>query len=63
MRIPKEFELPGKEVILHREEGRLIIEPVEKKPDLLEILASLKPLDEEFPNVDEGLLPLEAITL
>ena len=61
LRIPKEFEMPGKEVILHREGDRLIIEPLERKLNLLEILATLKPLDITFPDVDEGLLPLDDI--
>jgi antitoxin VapB len=63
LRIPKDFELPGKEVILHRDGNRLIIEPVELKPDLLAVLATLQPLNEDFPDVDEGLLPLDEIRL
>lgn len=63
VRIPREFELPGDEVIIHKEGNRLIMEPVVKKPKLLELLATLEPLDEEFPDVDEGLLPLDDIRL
>ncbi|MDN5863153.1 MAG: AbrB/MazE/SpoVT family DNA-binding domain-containing protein [Salinisphaera sp.] len=63
VRIPREFELPGDEAILRREEGRLILEPVTSKPGLLEVLATLEPLDEEFPDVDEGLLRLEDVEL
>jgi antitoxin VapB len=63
LRIPKEFELPGKEVILHREGDRLIVEPVERKLNLLEVLATLKPLKDDFPDIDNGLLPLDDIQL
>jgi antitoxin VapB len=58
LRIPREFELPGNEAIIHKEGDRLIIEPA-KKTSLLELLASWQPLDEEFPDVDEGLMPLD----
>ncbi len=37
-----------------------IISPIPKK-SLLETLSSLEPLDEDFPDVDEGLLPLDDI--
>ncbi|MEH2011893.1 type II toxin-antitoxin system Phd/YefM family antitoxin [Nostoc sp.] len=37
-----------------------IISPIKKK-SLLETLSSLEPLDEDFANVDEGLLPLDDI--
>jgi antitoxin VapB len=63
LRIPKVFELPGDEVMVHREGNRLIIEPITKKRGLLETLAELQPLDEELPNVDEELLPLDDIDL
>ena len=41
----------------------LIIEAKPKKPSLLALLASLEPIDEEFPDVDEKLLPLDPIDL
>jgi antitoxin VapB len=63
LRIPKVFELPGDEVMVHREGNRLIIEPITKKRGLLETLAELQPLDEELPNVDEGLLSLDDIDI
>lgn len=52
--IPPEFELPGEEAILRQEGNRLVIEPVEKK-SLLRVLATLEPLDETFPDIDEDL--------
>jgi antitoxin VapB len=54
IRIPKEFELEGDEAILRKEDGHLVIEPVQKK-DLVTVLAGLEDLDEPFPDVDEGL--------
>lgn len=62
LRIPREFELPGNEAVIHREGDRLIVEPV-KKPSLLELLAGWEPLAEEFPDVDEGLLPPDDVEL
>lgn len=53
LRIPREFELPGDEVTIRKEGDRLIVEPVKKKRDLLEILATLEPLDEEFPEIED----------
>jgi antitoxin VapB len=73
VRIPKEFEMPGVEAILHREGTRLILEPVPPiKPErgtaaaMLLALAELRKLgtiDDEFPDVDEGMLPLDDINL
>jgi antitoxin VapB len=54
VRIPREFELPGKEAIMRKEGERLIIESVKPK-SLLEVLATLEPLDEEFPPIDDQL--------
>ncbi len=72
VRIPKEFELPGVEAILRREGTRLVLEPVlpvyEKGSPaailaMLDELRKLGPCDNEFPDVDEGLLPLEPVNL
>jgi antitoxin VapB len=52
VRIPREFELPGEEAIMRKEGRRLIIEPVRKK-SLLAVLATLEPIDEEFPPIDD----------
>jgi antitoxin VapB len=51
VRIPVEFELPGDEAIMHRDGDRLVIEPVRKR-GLVALLKSMKPLDEEFPEID-----------
>ncbi len=52
VRIPREFELTGNEAILRKEGERLIIEPAPPR-SLLEVLASLENLDEEFPPIHE----------
>ncbi len=72
VRIPKEFELPGKEAILRREGNRLVLEAIPDRPKkgtaaaLAAALESMKDwpiVDEPFPDVNEGLLPLEDIDL
>jgi len=60
--IPPELNLDTTEVTIRQENGKLIIEPYQNK-SLLEVLSTLEPLDEEFPDVDEGLLPLDDIEL
>jgi antitoxin VapB len=62
LRIPREFELEGEEAIIRKEGDRLIVEPV-RMGGLLALLASLQPLDETFPDVDEALLPLDDVKL
>jgi antitoxin VapB len=71
VRIPKEFELPGNEALIHREGNKLIIEPAKPKFEkgsaaallaVLDELAKLGPCGDEFPDIgDEGLLPLDNI--
>lgn len=62
VRIPVEFELPGDTALMHREGNRLVIEPVHKT-GLLALLATLEPIDETFPDFDEGLLPARDVPL
>lgn len=50
VRIPREFELDADEVLIRREDDRLVVVPVQKPPSLAEVLARLRPLDEDFPN-------------
>lgn len=52
VRIPVEFELPGDEAIMHRDGDRLVIAPVRKR-GLIALLKAMKPLDEEFPRIDD----------
>ena len=62
LRIPREFELEGNEAIIRKEGSKLIIEPV-KKQGLSALLSTLRPLDQEFPDVDKNLLPLDDVCL
>jgi antitoxin VapB len=50
VRIPREFELPGEDAIIRKEGQRLIIEACPPK-SLLAVLASLSPLNEDFPSI------------
>lgn len=64
VRIPKEFELPGQTALIRREGHRLIIEPVRgSAATLAEAMKDWETIDEPFPDVDEGLLPLDDIEL
>jgi len=51
VRIPRDLELPGREALLRREGHRLILEPI-ARTSLLGVLATLKPLDEDFPVIE-----------
>lgn len=62
LRIPRDFELEGDEAIIRKEGDRLIVEPI-RKGRLLALLASLDPLDEPFPDVDEDRPPLGDVAL
>src|SRR5713226_3918777 len=53
VRIPREFELPGDDAIMHREGDRLIIEAAPAK-SLLRILSELKPIEESFPDINDA---------
>ena len=52
VRIPVEFELPGSEAIMHRDGDRLVIEPARKR-GLVALLKTMKPLQEDFPEIDD----------
>jgi antitoxin VapB len=52
VRIPVEFELPGDEAMMHRDGDRLVIEPVRKR-GLVGLLATMRPLDEDFPEIED----------
>ncbi len=59
VRIPREFELPGKEVLIRREGARLVLEPLPRPDSLLDLLATLDPIADPFPDVDAGMPPLD----
>lgn len=52
IRIPRDFELPGKEVLIRKDGDRLIIEPV-PPPKLLAVLATLDTIDDTFPGIQD----------
>jgi antitoxin VapB len=53
VRIPREFELPAEDAIMRKEGERLIIEPSPRK-SLLRVLATLAPLEEDFPPIADA---------
>jgi antitoxin VapB len=60
LNIPHAFEISSNDVVIRKEGEKLIIEPF-KKRSLLELLATLPDIDEDFPDIDQGLLPLDDI--
>jgi antitoxin VapB len=63
VRIPKDFELPGKDVMITKEGGRLVIAPAEPKQSLGDWLATLEPLapEDRMPFIED--LPAEPVDL
>ena len=58
--IPADLKMPGDEVVIRKEGDRLVLEPVGRK-SLSKVLASLKPLDVDFPEIED--LPTKPIDL
>lgn len=58
LRIPRDLELPGDAALLRKEGERLIIEPA-PPTSLLDVLATLEPLDEEIGEVED--LPIDEV--
>lgn len=59
VRIPREFEFGGSEAIMRKEGKKLVIEPSAPR-SLLDVLANLRPIDEEFPAIpDKSAEPVE----
>jgi antitoxin VapB len=52
VRIPREFELPGKEVVMRLEHGRLVLEPVTPM-SLLGYLKTMEPVEEDWPEIED----------
>lgn len=72
VRIPREFEFEAQEVIMKKVGNTLVLEPVAAWPQrgsaaaLLMALEEIKKLGqchESFPDVDEGLMPLDDIDI
>ena len=56
--IPREFEFDGDEAVMRKHGDRLILEPV-RMGSLLATLRELRPLNEEFPDIDDFNVPLD----
>ena len=52
VRIPREFELEGTEVLIRKEGDSLVLTPV-RKNRLMDLLASWEPLAERLPDVED----------
>ena len=52
VRIPREFEMEGTEVLMRKEGDRLILTPIHMNR-LLDLLASWEPLAEGLPEVED----------
>ena len=52
LRIPREFELPGKDAVIRKVGLRLIVEPAPPR-SLLAVLKTMQPLDENFPLIPD----------
>lgn len=53
VRIPREFELEGAQVLMRKEGDRLILTPI-RKNRLMDLLASWEPLAEGLPDVEDA---------
>ena len=53
LRIPAEFELPGKEAIMRKQGNRLIVEPT-RRQTLLGLLAGWAAFENEFPEIEDN---------
>lgn len=68
-RIPRSMDLGTREITIRPFGNGLLIEPrVSAAPKgslacMLALLANMEPIEDEFPDVDEGLLPLDDINL
>ena len=62
LRIPREFELVSDAAVIRKEGDRLIVEPVAQQ-SLLALLTTLQPIEEDFPDIDESLPPLNDVVL
>ena len=53
VRIPREFEMEGSEVVIRKEGDSLVLTPV-RNNRLMDLLASWEPLDEQLPEVEDA---------
>lgn len=59
--IPPDFDLTASEYTIRQDGASLIVEP--RPQSLREFLDSIEPVDLDWPDVDEGLLPAEDVNL
>ncbi len=50
VRIPREFELPGQDAVMSKDGDTIIIRPAARR-SLLDLLKTLEPLAEAFPEI------------
>lgn len=62
VRIPREFEMQGTQVLIQKDGDRLILTPI-RKNRLLDLLASWEPLDEGLPDIEAPLRSHGAATM
>lgn len=60
VRIPREFELSGDEVVMRKEGEGIFIAPIRRR-SLSEVLATLSPIEEDFAPIED--LPPEPVEL
>jgi antitoxin VapB len=53
VRIPREFDSFGDEVVMRQDGERLVIEPAARKRTWAQILDSLEDLEGSFPEIDD----------
>jgi len=66
IKVPHGFELPGTDITVTKDGDRLIVEPAGDKAapqSWAEFLDNLEPVDVEWPDIDNDLLPLDDIDL
>ena len=56
LRVPREFELPGRSALMYQDGARLVIEPA---AGLADLFAGWDDLDEPFPVVEDEPMPLD----
>lgn len=54
VRIPREFEMEGAEVLMRKEGDSLILTPI-RKNRLMDLLGSWEPLEEALPELEDPL--------
>ena len=52
VRIPREFEMEGSEVLIRKDGNNLVLTPI-RRNKLRDLLASWKPLDEVLPEIED----------